>query len=413
MLLTGDIINITNDVSNYILTNKNNKNTKNLKNAHMISNISNISNIVDKSQITITISSSADIYYSSSINTNTTNTNDNANANTNDNANANTNDNAKDNTNDSILTIIILNKMNSKGKQKENILEEEEKTIIIPYGICSKYLLLNRYISQSLLSKKVKKNNLTNIYQNIYQYNSENVDENGSRVLYKFNDCIFITLDANGYINYYPDSIEIYDIHTITNFIEKEHSNSNKTYLPYLEAFLETFNYIPIDTNMKPNSYILDILDINNLHNTNTNNNNNNNTNTSNSNSNDNSIIELNESGIISKIGNIINWFNPFSYFSTTQLITLQNIDTEAKQNPNPNPKYYVSSMTKDLKVIKLEKDKIKVLRPKPMLFPVYIDNINMDELNNIIFSGKINDIDNNISIKYNKFLINPIIEII
>ena len=69
--------------------------------------------------------------------------------------------------------------------------------------------------------------------------------------------------------------------------------------------------------------------------------------------------------------------------------------------------------MTKDFNVIKLEKDKIKILRPKPMLFPVYIDNINMDELNNIIFSGKINDIDNNISIKYNKFLINPIIEII
>jgi hypothetical protein len=69
--------------------------------------------------------------------------------------------------------------------------------------------------------------------------------------------------------------------------------------------------------------------------------------------------------------------------------------------------------MTKDFNVIKLEKDKIKILRPKPMLFPVYIDNINMDELNNIIFSGKINDIDNNISIKYNKFLINPVIEII
>jgi hypothetical protein len=46
------------------------------------------------------------------------------------------------------------------------------------------------------------------------------------------------------------------------------------------------------------------------------------------------------------------------------------------------------------------------------MLFPVYIDKINFDELGNIIFSGKINDIDNNISIKYNKFLINPIIEI-
>ena len=412
MLLSGDIINITNDLSNYILTNKNIKNAKKSKNAQMISNvsnISNISNIVDKSQITITISSSTDIYYSSSINTNTTNTNDNA--------NANTNDNTKDNTNDSILTIIILNKMNSKGKQKENILEEEEKTIIIPYGICSKYILLNRYISQSLLSKKAKKNNLINIYQNIYQYNGENVDENVSRVLYKFNDCIFITLDANGYINYYPDSIEIYDIHTITNFIEKEHSNTNKTYLPYLEAFLETFNYIPIDANIKPNSYILDILDINNLHNTNTNNNTNTSNSNSNSNSNDNgncnSIAELNESGIISKIGNIINWFNPFSYFSTTQSITQQNIDTEAKQNPNPNPKYYVSRMTKDFNVIKLEKDKIKILRPKPMLFPVYIDNINMDELNNIIFSGKINDIDNNISIKYNKFLINPIIEII
>ena len=378
MFLSGDIINITSDISKYLSINKNTKNAKKSKNTHMISNISNISNIVDKSQMTITISSSADIYYSSSIDTNTTTANDNA--------------------NDSILTIIILNKMNSKGKQKENILEEEDKTIIIPYGICSKYILLNRYISQSLLSKKIKKNNLTNIYR----CNDKNVAENVSRVLYKFNDYIFITLDANGYINYYPDSIEIYDIHTITNFIEKEHSNSNKTYLPYPEAFLETFNYIPINTNMKLNSYILDILDINNLHNTT------NYTNTDTKTSN--SITELNEFGIISKIGNIINWFNPFSYLSTTQSITLQNIDVDA--NPNPNSKYYVSSMTKDLNVIKLEKDKIKILRPKPMLFPVYIDNINLDELNNIIFSGKIDDMDNNISIKYNKFLINPILDI-
>jgi hypothetical protein len=320
-----------------------------------------------------------------------------------------------------------LNKINRKRKQDKNILEEE-KTIIIPYGNCSKYVLLNLQKVQSLLSKKVKKNNL----QNIYQFENKSA----SGILYKFNDSIFITLDANGYINYYTDSMEIYDIHSIANFIEQEHPNSNKTYLPTLESILETFNYIPIDANMNSNAYILNSLDINNLHTA---------TNyitpsaitcaVSNSNSNSNSNIasasafDLNESGIISNIGNIINWLNPFSYFTTTQHqsqaqpMTIQNTNIEStieesnkkkvSETAKSKAKYYVaSSNVNNAMVIKLEKDKIKILRPKPMLFPVYIDNINLDELGNIIFSGKINDTDKYITIKYNKFLINPIIEI-
>ena len=402
MFLSGEIINITSDLTKYIATNKNTKNAKHTNNSN---NIYLISNIVDKSQITITISTDSDIYYSSN--------------------------SAQDNStqdNNEVLTIIILNKINKKRKQDKrdkNILEDE-KTITIHYGNCSKYVLLNLQKIQSLLSKKVKKNNL----QNVYQFENKIASD----ILYKFNDSIFIALDANGYINYYTDSMEIYNIHTIVNFITQEHPNSNKTYLPTLESILEAFNYIPIDANMNSNAYILDSLDINNLHNATP-------STTSPTNtfevSNSNITSELNTSGIISTIGNIINWFNPFSYFTTIKPITIQNtnananidIDTNIEANIEANTeesnqeevtakakaKYYVasnSSTSSNAMVIKLENDKIKILRPKPMLFPVYIDNINLDELGNIIFSGKINDTDKYITIKYNKFLINPIIEI-
>jgi hypothetical protein len=63
--------------------------------------------------------------------------------------------------------------------------------------------------------------------------------------------------------------------------------------------------------------------------------------------------------------------------------------------------------------IIKLENNKIKVLRPQPMMFPIYIENITLDEQENIIFTGKINDIGKHINIKYNKFLHNPSIEIL
>ena len=87
-------------------------------------------------------------------------------------------------------------------------------------------------IIEYIRNKKVKKHNL----QNIFQIENTTVPN----ILYKFNDSIFITLDANGYINYYSDSMEIYDLHSIVNFIEQEHPNSNKTYLfPLPETFDE------------------------------------------------------------------------------------------------------------------------------------------------------------------------------
>jgi len=326
--------------------------------------------------------------------------------------------------NGEVLNILILTKKD-KVKSQLSVPElpelPEHKTYTISYNSgCSRYVLFNLPKNNALISKKVKKN----ILENVYQFNQSNI-------LYAFNKSVFLNIDANGYIYYYPDTVEIYDIHNIANFIENEHSNINKTYIPSLESILESFNYKLINTNMNSNSYILENLDIDKtiiMSNAN---------------------IELNkQNSIISTISNMINWFNPFAYYnnSNTTAITTSantisanttnntdvintvicnkntsNIIVNVSENQTPSqsvPKYYVSENTKssnplDLKIIKLENDKIKILKPVPMLFPVYIENIEGDNFNNIILTGKINETDNHISIKYNKFFVNPIIDIL
>ena len=75
--------------------------------------------------------------------------------------------------------------------------------------------------------------------------------------------------------------------------------------------------------------------------------------------------------------------------------------------------KYYILNNSLNLNIVKLQNNKIKILKPMPMLFPVYINSIVIDEFQNISFSGKLNEIDKILTIKYNKFFINPIIDVI
>lgn len=332
MIIQGDIIN----VSNSNVFNKN----KEL----------NIIDIIDKSLLTITLPLDNEIYYS---------------------------------IDNKILNIIILAKKDKKLTSSP--LSIETKIVNIPYGECTKYVLLNLRSTQTAIGKKVKKTLLDYIPLNLTT----------STTLYSFNNSNLVNIDSNGYISYYPDTMEIYDINTISNFIEKEYPKSNKTFLPSLESILEVFNYKPANINLNSNTYILDNLEL----------------------SSSNTTTNTHTSNIISTLGNIISWFNPLSYYSNNPSNDKENI-SNTDSNILISGKYYiaennVSNSTNSLHIIKLENNKIKVLRPQPMMFPIYIENITLDEQENIIFTGKINDIGKHINIKYNKFFHNPSIEIL
>ena len=101
-----------------------------------------------------------------------------------------------------VLNILIL----SKKEKNKSQLPIEYKTLTISYVGCSKYILINLQKNNTLISKKVKKN----ILENIYQFNQSNT-------LYGFNNSVFLNIDANGCIYYYPDSIEIYTISRINS----------------------------------------------------------------------------------------------------------------------------------------------------------------------------------------------------
>lgn len=316
-----------------------------------------ITNDTEKQILSITLTATTDIYYY-----------------------------ANNSTNISELHIVLIAKKDKKLTSSP--LSIEHKIVNIPYGECTKYVLLNLRSTQTAIGKKVKKTLLDYIPLNFAT----------STTLYSFNNSNIVNIDGNGYISYYPDTMEIYDINTISNFIEKEYPKSNKTFLPSLESILEGFNYKPANINLNSNTYILDNLEL----------------------SSSNTTTNTHTSNIISTLGNIISWFNPLSYYSSNPSNDKENISNTDNKIPI-STKYYIAennvsnstNSTNSTHIIKLENNKIKVLRPQPMMFPIYIENITLNEQENIIFTGKINDIGKHINIKYNKFLHNPSIEIL
>jgi hypothetical protein len=342
MIYIGDIINITND--------------------KQIPKEITIINDTEKQILSITLLATTELYYSTNILENK-------------------------------IHIVFMTKKDKKLTSSP--LSLEHKIVNIPYGECTKYVVLNLRSTQTAISKKVKKTLLDYIPLNLAT----------PTTLYMFNNSNIVNIDGNGYISYYPDTMEIYDINTISNFIGKEYPKSNKTFLPSLESILEGFNYKQVNINLNSNTYILDNLELSSS----------NTTTKTNSNTNSNS----NTNNIISTLSNLISWFNPLSYYSSTTSNDKENISNTNGNVAIPiSTKYYIAesnitSISNSLHIIKLENNKIKVLRPVQMLFPVYVENISLDNHENIILTGKINDIDKHISITYNKFLHNPSISIL
>lgn len=345
MIYIGEIINITND--------------------KLIPKEITIINDTEKQILSITLLATTELYYSTNILENK-------------------------------IHIVFMTKKDKKTTAISASLSLEHKIVNIPYGECTKYVLLNLRSTQTALGKKVKKTLLDYIPLNL-------ATPTTPTTLYMFNNSFLVNIDGNGYISYYPDTMEIYDINTISNFIGKEYPKNNTTFIPSLESILEGFNYKQVNINLNSNTYILDNLELS----------------SSNTTTKNNSYTNSNTNNIISTLSNLISWFNPLSYYSGNTSNDKENISNTNGNVAIPiSTKYYIAennitSISNSLQIIKLENNKIKVLRPLPMMFSIYIENITLDEQENIIFTGKINDIDKHISITYNKFLHNPSIEIL
>lgn len=348
MIYIGDIINITND--------------------KQIPKEITIINDTEKQILSITLLATTELYYSTNILENK-------------------------------IHIVFMTKKDKKTTAISSSLSPlslEHKIVNIPYGECTKYVVLNLRSTQTAISKKVKKTLLDYIPLNL-------ATPTTPTTLYMFNNSFLVNIDGNGYISYYPDTMEIYDINTISNFIEKEYPKNNTTFIPSLESILEGFNYKQVNINLNSNTYILDNLELS----------------SSNTTTKTNSNTNSNSNNIISTLSNLISWFNPLSYYSSTTSNEKENISNTNGNVAIPiSTKYYIAesnitSISNSLHIIKLENNKIKVLRPVQMLFPIYVENIILDNHENIILTGKINDIDKHISITYNKFLHNPSISIL
>ena len=348
---------------------------------------------------------------------------------------------------DNILYIIVLIQKNNKKHQNINTqtnttdtttsLQATKYTINYGNGNCNielssmKYNLYIMNKSNASINKKFKKQYLTQL-DTITNCSKTNT-------LFLLDSKIFFNIDHNGDIIYYPDSIEQYTItpnpektvynsnlssKTIANYFneeDNEQDNEQDTSFTDLKTLLDKHGYsefpsrnISSNISIITNSYVLNELPLS----LNLSNNSNgycqvSNVNVSNS---------SNGSNVLFGISNLLNWFNPWSYYSsntsseTTQ--PLQNTQTTLQNSQGSvievDPvKYYICSKSMNIIKVTSISSSIKVLRPKLLDIPIQIENIKIDDLENIIIEGKNAEINKKMSIQFNKFMLNQTKQIV
>lgn len=282
----------------------------------------------------------------------------------------------------SILNILILTTTNkSNDKSNDNITNNHQYSeIIIPIESCSRYNIEITSQYECSVSKKVKKCLIDKV--DISSSNTANTanTSNTSNTFYVYDNQYILMVDSLGKFYYFPDSINL-DTNT-TN-------PANTTNLGI---------ELPIDLNL--DSYKLydltqkqtDILDYQNKSpNTNTN-----------------------------TIASLLSWLNPLSY-----IYTYSNTNTDSNTDPNTDPnelvmirksKYYFIDgeilITPDTNANHNGETKTKRLKMHEIQIPCHIVNIYKNpESGNIILEGVMDESRQNVSITFNKYLLNPIVQ--
>ena len=321
-----------------------------------------------------------------------------------------------------ILNITILVKKGVLSKDiKTTIIKIDEKVLNYNLAIITK--------GNTSIYKYIKNTYLTLIQKN---------DDDST--LYKSSDCLLINVDRSGFTKYYLDTEVIYNVkdnNDINKFLELENNNIHENIHENIHQnihqnineltnepikLLEMCNYKLLYLNLLDTSYNLNFADNDEL------------INISHSEllnldlQNGNNDIQLQQSGMLSNIGYMMSWLNPFSYYggdsnttsnttsNITSNITLQSInninmtlDIDSSQiiiNKEKAPIYFI----KNNNIAKVYNNKIKILKPTILDIPTHIESIKTDENNKITFTGRIND--HYINIAFNEFMINKNIEI-
>lgn len=256
-----------------------------------------------------------------------------------------------------ILDLIVMT-------NKEDKLSPDTKITEIIIGNATEYKIMVFLKGNTAINKKAKKESL-----NLIDHVSDKVS------IYSINDNTISGLyliDSTGFMKYYPD---------------------NENILEYNPENIDITQYKLINTELPNTAYELKPLPKLNTTITPT----------------PEAIIQeqpqeqqvsVSNGGIISTIGYIASWFNPFSYMgSGNNSNTSPNTNTSSNTNTSPNtttpepemikPQYYVNKSNNN--IIKVCNKEYKVLIPVHMSFPTCINNIEIDIQNgNIIgMTGK------------------------
>lgn len=306
--------------------------------------------------------------------------------------------------------------------------------VLINYRDAASYNIMLASKGIASISKGVKKNKLELVSR-----------INDNLTVYKFAGKYLFAVDSNGFLYYYPDSIDIQPLETWTHDKIKDELPLDKYLLLnkfiQLECYLEDVAYSLEDVTKslvsqecKDKNVVL--LDENNHHHHNL--------------TNHLPISKL-ESNLKqnehSTLGYLLSWLNPLSYYSSNATTTTTNIDSNTitsntitsntatsntvtsnsintsnvsvdksdKINTNldtnaygkRDASYYLDTSTTAFDIVKISRQSktIKTLKSHKIDIPAFITDIAVNNLDEVILEGRIES--QTLTLKFNKYLIN------
>jgi hypothetical protein len=247
--------------------------------------------------------------------------------------------------------------------------------IKIDYKDATSYNILEAHKNIPNVSKNVKKHKLKMISK---------LDNN--KILFKLANKYLLIIDSNGSLYYYPDSIETIPISqwSLNNLDNLDTQNS-------LESYLLKNSITNLECKLDDNAY--ELLDISNP-----------------------KLIETNDIQNkyeeYSRIGYLLSWLNPLTYYSSISSKTNDNsnennIGNNYKCNDSiASAKYFLD--TKNNNIIKIQNNLVKILKLKKIDIPMFITDITINHIDEVLLTGRIDN--THINLKFNKYLINMII---
>lgn len=349
---------------------------------------------------------------------------------------------------DGVLYVYFFH-LSKKGKKNldsrdQSQTQDRDKEIVINYKDAVVYNITLSGNGVANISKNLKKHKLEMITQ---------LDE--LHTLYKFNNKYLFMIDTNGTLFYYPDSIAIT---SLKSWIESSISNNNQSILDgiTLDKYLLLNKFVSLECNLDTTAYgLYDVLKCNEVSSnvaiiTSTNiqiQNNQNNQNTQHSeepqsqSQSDGSNASTNAS--YSTLGYILSWLNPLAYYNSNSssnssstssntssststntenktididnnidndndidiAIDIPNIDNNNDNNiDKQNTSYFLDTSLQNYDLIKVQDNQVKILKAQKIDIPVFITDITIDKVDNIIISGQIDN--QPIIMKYNKYMV-------